>query len=59
MENVKSGQTLKTVVPSVARDDRLSSHQCIKSSTSEIPSGLFGSPPWVLSQRWESKWSHP
>lgn len=39
MELVKSGQTLKTVVPSVAQDDKLSSHQHIMLPVSDVPGG--------------------
>lgn len=40
MELMKSGQTLKTVVPSVAQDDKLSSHQHIMLPVSDI--GVWG-----------------
>lgn len=48
MELMKSGQTLETVVPSVAQDDKLSSHQHILLPASDIPWGPpLMSPVWL------------
>lgn len=47
MELMKSGQTLKTVVPSVAQDDKLSSHQHIMLPASDIPRGPLMGPLWL------------
>lgn len=44
MENVKSSQTLKTVVTSVAQDDKLSSHQQMTLPASEISTVLSDEP---------------
>ena len=44
MENMKSGQTLKTVVTSAAQDDKLSSHQCIMLPASGISTGFSDEP---------------
>ena len=44
METMKSGQTLKTVVISVAQDDKLSSHQCMMLPASGKPTGLLYEP---------------
>jgi hypothetical protein len=59
MELMKSGQTLKTVVPSVAQDDKLSSHQCTMLPASEISWGLSDEPYLAVSQRLGSKWMLP
>ena len=44
MENMRSGQTLKTVVTSVAQDDKLPSHQCMMLPASRISTGLSDEP---------------
>lgn len=44
MENMKSSQTLKTVVTSVAQDDKLSSHQQMTLPASEISTVLSDEP---------------
>lgn len=51
MELVKSGQTLETVVPSVAQDDKLSSHQHILLPASDIPWGPLDEPWLAVRQR--------
>lgn len=48
---MKSGQTLETVVPSVAQDDKLSSHQHTLLPASDIPWGPLDEPCLAVSQR--------